>query len=866
MKKKLLSVLVMTGLALTAVSCGNSSSDIVDSVSSTASSTATSSTVSSTAAPSSSSTASSSSSVASSEAEIPADPTYSTSLPEGSEVREFNATFDKKVDDFSSKTSVGTVSGNAVYNSSPYLKVRLNSSNEVFPSSADASIYKQGEGTYPIKDYDGIGFTVKLHDSKKISNNQLVLALRGDDSCQVYQIPLNTALNPDAENLSSLTSDYQDLIVSPKQTISDENTVYKKTDGSDSTIKVLDTIVGFHLFATGKVDATLDIASVFLVKSGVKTVIDDFEHSKPNDGGANLWWRDSTGYIVSRQAEIKDNGSYAVNTEEVGKNLVLNIKGDSSTAKVTFKDGTHEVTKDWADLKDSSNKAIPATLTETFKPIVINLANSGIDFTPTSYSISSDKEVIINRIFLSDLVNKKAEEYAAIDQKDAKVFDSFNRSQTGFDGDYDASHASQTVIDAGLDYALSYNANTSNMVSADGTSLVFDASSLPADGFIQLKEGSDAHARTNEKYMVFSMKLTDGASLDNFRFGYGGSGVVYANNWYSAFMSKSVDTPYYSDADGYKWYVIDIAETGISEVSNMIDMYYSGTGKLYIDEIFFTDDYTNPLVVDNEDVNDGLHDAVVSTAGYHYQYGGNLGATADPVIALTLKGDGTSDLSSVRLELNGETKWFKDNAIIDTKGAPIDSTTALPTDNTTIYIDLVQSGFSLEGNGNLHIHVGTDTASGDITFAKLATYAYNKTTFNVASNKAVDTSGYSYVGWVGNAARLNSNGGKYLELNVKGDGTATLASLRLADGVGEFWVKDGKLILKDGSALDAAHVISEDGETIVIDLVKSGLSFAGDIHAHIGGDGYTGTITFTSIDVVLDNPSYSTIFSSRYSD
>lgn len=876
MKKKLLSICLVAMASMLTQACGANSS-VVSASSSSSTSTAPSSSAS-TAPSSSSSTGKSSTSTSTSlsssepvssssssslEEVIEADPSYPSTLPEGSVVRDYNADFDEMVDDFSGDTAKGTLAGSAIYNSKPYLSVRLNSSNEVFPNSEDACIYKQGEGTYPIKDYDGIGIRMKLHaGSKAIANDKLVLALRGDDGCQTYPIKLSAAIDPDGTNMPALTGEYQDFIVSPNQTIEDENTVYKLKDGTDSTIKVLQQIIGIHLYAQGKMDATIDLESVYLVKGANKTVIEDFEHAKPNDGGANLWWRDSTGTIISRNTTIKEGGSYAVTTDKSKENLVLNIQGDSATTEVEFSDGTNTVKKAWADLKDSEGNAIPAVLKKTYAPIVISLADSGVTLTPTSYKVISTSEVTINKIYLTDLVTEKKEAYPSIDVADYKSFDSFTRTQTGFNGDYDASHANQLIIDAGLDYALSYNSATASMVSIDGNDCVFDASTLPAEGYINFKEGSDAHARTNEKYMVFSMKMTDGATLDNFRFKGNGSDAYYANNWLASNGTKSVDTPYTTEA-GYSLYVIDLTKSAM-DVTNTVDMYYSGAGKLAIDEIFFTDDYQRELVSKGTDVNKDLNNKVVDTSAYAYV--GAIECTGVDVVGLTFKGDGTSTLGSLRFEMNGTTNYIKDGLIKDQKGHVLSKDTVLPEENTTIYIDLVKSGLTV-GTGDtayMHIHAGgVDGSTGSITFASADTYAYENSSIERIETPATDDlANYAYVGWVGNQSAMASAGHKYIYLTVKGDGTATLDSFRLADGA-EFWVKDSKIVLKDGTVLVPGTVVPTEDTTYIIDIEATGLDVTKDIHAHIGG-GYTGTLIISSMKLVLDSGAYSAIVSAYY--
>lgn len=231
-----------------------------------------------------------------------ADVPVEEALAEGTETRSYNDALDRMVNDFSAKVADDKVTGATTKVDAPYLEVRVNTANEVAPVSDDVSIYKLGTGSYQIQDGYSIGFKRKLADNKTIDNNHLVLALRGDDSLKTFPIALSKAKNPDGEDLPALTGEYQEFVISPRATLENENTPYANKDGSNSSRKVLEKILGFHLYAAGNADCTIDIESVFLRKEGAADIIlDNFEHAKPNDADASVcWWRDSTGHIVGR--------------------------------------------------------------------------------------------------------------------------------------------------------------------------------------------------------------------------------------------------------------------------------------------------------------------------------------------------------------------------------------------------------------------------------------------------------------------------------------------------------------------------------------------------------------------------------------
>lgn len=77
---------------------------------------------------------------------------------------------------------------------------------------------------------------------------------------------------------------------------------------------------------------------------------------------------------------------------------------------------------------------------------------------------------------------------------------------------------------------------------------------------------------------------------------------------------------------------------------------------------------------------------------------------------------------------------------------------------------------------------------------------------------------------------------RYVSITLTGDGKATLESIRFTFGGEEFWIKDGKWVLKGGEKAALDHVISTEGETYVIDLLASNVTLASDyMHFFMGG-------------------------------
>lgn len=782
-------------------------------------------------------------------------------LPETAETRNFMEANDHMVNDFSSKVADDAITGEATKIDRPFLRVRANTANtELVPNSADNPIYKIGTGSYEIEKGYSIGFKMKLADSKIVDNNHLVLALRGADTVSTFPIAFANAKDPDGEALPTLSNEYKEFVISPNATIENENTPYKTADGTGySDLKVLSKILGFHLYVAGNCDATIDIQEVFLRKEGAEDVIlDNFDRADVNLADSNCWWRGSMGSIVGRSVTVKGTGSFtqAIPADAAASNIVLALKGDTTSTSFSFKNGENVITKKWSELKNSKGEALAAALHETYTQQVINLEKSGVTNNPTSITITSTSEVTINKIFTTDLVTRAAEEYPVIDEASAKLFDDFNRVQSGFNGDYDAAIANEQTKAAGLNYMLSYN--NGDKVTLDGSAAVFDATNLGDKDFIQLKLCSDLHARTTEDYLVFSMKLTDGATLDNFRFQGEAGPTSYANNWQAGYKVSSLATPY-AKKDGYSLYVIDLAETNLN-ITNTIDMYYSGAGKLLIDQIFFANDYAELEKTGEKALNfknDNLKD-----------YKGAGLDTAASVVALHVKGDGEkATLASLRIAYAGAIAWFHDNVFFDQFGHAIDYTHVLSAEGETIYIDIANvEGWTYTGEAKeFYIHTGDASCEGVLEITSVTEYSRKKVNYVIGEmkDKVTVKNDYTYIGWMG--AKRSGDDHVLLSMTVKGDGVATLDNFRIAVAGKEYWVNpDGndartQLYLENNQVLEAGKKISAEGETIVFDLTASGIVIDGGAHMHYS-DALGGTLTFTAGSLVSSLPTYEAVY------
>lgn len=854
MKKSLLFVSISLVALLGITSCNNNSNDSSSTSPVSSSTTVTSSTTN----PSSTTTpASSSSSTTPSGFEDDTPKPTEENLPEGTVVRDYNPAFDTMVDDFSGETSTGTLSDTgATYQSKPYLKVALHSkwdegttsdSERMVPTTPDRAIYKMATGTYDLVSMDAIGFRVRLaKGSTPIALSNLIFGCRGADTVQVYPINLANAVDADSSPLEEIGYEYKDLMISVKNSV-DDNVMYANPDGTASSLQVTSTMLGFHLYATGDFKGDIEIEEVFAIKGSTRTVIDNFNRATVGNGLENAYWAGSTGTIEGRRAVINEGGSYKVSKADAtpAANVALSVKGDSTGLTVTpvKANGDEGTAVAWSELKDSEGKALPTILKNTYASYVVDIEKSGLGSDVVGVKLSSTTEVSINKVFLTDLVDVVAQDYPAIER--TGVFDNFNRTQNSFTSDWDASATDPIVVNAGLNGCVSYNG--AELISIGNGALKLGAT----DDYINFVEGSKTGVE-GAKYLVFRMK-TEG-TLDNFRIMVDNmSQPVYFNDWYAAPGTLSKDTPYVDSTSGYSLYVIDLEESGLGSMKDQITFFYTGTADLFIDEVFYANDMSRETEVVSAKLNEA--DLVADFSTGDYVYVGNCYVGDSDIVAVTLKGDGETTLEAIRFELGGKQAWFKDG-IVDVHGDLIDYTTALPTEDVTYYIPLRANGLE-KGDGTLHIHAGAyNGIKGSLTITALGTYNYVPNTKVVmAENKEVSNNAYNYI--CGNDGHIA--GPKYLTMVVTGD----LSTMRIEDAAGnEWWAKDGKIILADGSVLDASTPFAEE-TTIVIDLVATGLSNNVQIHIHNGGAVDT-TVTYKSITLTADNLNYSEIMSALF--
>lgn len=775
---------------------------------------------------------------------------FVSELPEGTVTRKFNEAFDTTINDFSSATLVGTTS-NGVYDATSTLRVLVDNEATGFPNSADASIYKMATGTYELASASNIGFKMRVV-SGTIDYSNLVLALRGDDAFNVFEISLADALDDDGETLPTLTNEFQDVMISPNLSIEDADTKYViAASGEASEVKVLDKILGFHLYAKGECSAVIEIKEVFMNVASEKTVLDKFDRENVNKTDPTCWWRDSTGFIALPNITLNAGASYTTPTVEVGTNthLVASVLGDTTGFTVAaVVNGTAQTPVSWASLKNKDDVALSNAVDGAFYPYAIDLEKSGLLVEGLEgFVFTSTTECSIANLFYSELKEKEALiDYPRIDSENVVILDNFNRTQATIDASYDESILNEKVLDAGLNFFICYKGGET--VSVDGDALVFG----PQADYTQIALGS-TRARKNQKYMVIVAKL-DGGNLNNFRIGGFGS-VVYANDWYAGEGLKTVpqsleDYPYVKD--GYVWYIIDLEVSGMP-VTDALDLYYTGEGTLYIDSIFFANE--SKLVKWTDLRTDEA--TVDTTTGYQYLNGGkNTNGTR---FCMELKGDGIVTFESFRIEYTSKMFWLKDGLkAYYEDGTLVATTDVIPTTATKVYIDFEENEFDIAAE-DIHLHWGGfGDAHGQITLLKTSVMVPSQYCVGIASNMDLTITADAAYNYVGN----NTQGLHILKFVVVGDGAVTLESLRLqVEGQGDYiWANNGLVLLKeDGTAFDYTQAIPEEETVFYVDLAASGLeAFNNHIHMYTGGSGI-GALSIKKVEAVSDTLPYSVI-------
>ena len=738
------------------------------------------------------------------EPEIQHQAAFVSSVENPSMTRAFRGDFDQMIEDFSGATPTGTKNDGATFNKA-MLRVLVDSEDAGEPLTPDAAIYKMATGNYEIENFEGIGFKMRIVGNATLKLSNLVLGLRGDDAFKVFPIKLSEAKDPDGEALPELTGEFQDIIVAPGLSIEDANTLYELAAGGNSETKVLDKILGFHLYALEEeCSAIVEIQEVFLMNAGEKTSLDVFDRANVGQADPTCWWRGSTGFIVQSGVTLK-NGTYTTGDVTLGdfENLVINISGDASGLKIN--------NVAYSALKDNENTALTAAVNGGFYSYVINLANSSLALSSSKFAFESTTEVVISQIFLTNLQNElPASEYPHIDIANASYVSKFEFTiaKGTVKTNYDDAVLDTRVTDQGLNYMISYN--NGSEIEIDGHDLVISGGDYD---YANLVIGSNANA--SAKYLVLAIKAEAKPSGLRLQLGSTASEIWLNDMVADAGLpswSEEANYPYVTQ-DGYRLVIINLARNGQEGGNNEVTLWYTGAEDIKIGSIFFANDYRGGASIKETTLIEQTV-AAADPEDYAYVGGADLAGDAKYVHIET----NAAVANQIRFEGANGAKWLKDGQIKDIDGNVV-------ADGSEDYIiDLVASELINAGTGtSFHIH---STAGATAFNIKASLYevipSYQEITSLVRDVEVEAGAGeYAYVTGYDVPADL-----QYIKVETD---AAVANQLRFEGTDGAKWLKDGAIIDLNGEPV-------ADGSTeYVIDLIASGLKVAGEasaLHVH----------------------------------
>lgn len=771
--------------------------------------------------------------------------------------RTFNADYDKMLEDFSSAKPSDP---SANYFSDGVLSVTYD--GDVNSNTVDNAIYKIASGT--ATDTNAWPYDILVIEMSSpagdASLSDMALYLR-DISDVVYGEEEGT---PTAIDLTEMLSPFsaEDEIGTEKTKIALDMRTYLNDNAPDSAI-LAKGVTGYHLVAKEGATGTVWIHDIYLTNldsatatipdfkaAGTKTLA-DFENGTNADQqveGAGIYWCGSeVGKVIPKHVALQDS-AYTFAAGEAGyENIAVTVRGSGA---LTVKVGG--VSKAWSELKGPDGNAVPA-ITEDFATYVVNLEASGLGTSDQALTLSAEDGVDVMNAFLTNMEVKDSEiqQIPFIDADSAVRVDDFTYGSKVY-SDYNEAVADESNADAGVQYRLSYN-NAAMLSVADGN-LVFDATELgDSSNYINFKTQS---VKTIEglDYFVLKVKGEDGASLGGFRFGLGQDGVIGAIVWGNGGLLSAEGLPVpqlgennpYTTEDGYCYIVVDLAASGLT-CGNTVDMYYSGAGKFYIDEMFFCNGLDRGQQMEADEILNS-EEFNVSTTDYQYVVGIDVEKGGKYLTFEARETDGAV-LDGLRFEIQSGSKttlWLAENAEGTAVGLDGNLLPALTEEYQTFVIDLEKSSVADWADiTNIHLHA--TVAQGTVSVKNIGFASHKIAEENTVIQSDIEekdytipeTGVYSYVGGYEISGNVAYN--RYLAVTLKGtEGIMDNAiNLEFVDGttsIGKFYWKDNDVLLVDPDGEPLADITGEY-QTFYIDLDALGVprDFT-DLHIHSTGN------------------------------
>lgn len=535
--------------------------------------------------------------------------------------RTYDAEFDRMFDQFERDTIAGvgdapvdfaTGHDTAAHITDYHLNVPYTYTDR---TDADAAIYKVGSPGNADGSFNFLVF--EMRGDQDASIDDLMLSFRLDDNHSLISVPFTELLDPDYQPLPQFMADYQTYVIDILGSLADKEYVHHTTG---DTVPAGNAFQGIHLHedpdSTGEGVVQMDMVYLTNDVNPVYTdspqyyLLDEFQRTDVSAGADHVWWRDSTGFIVGKHLALDGIAAVAsyeahssANLDGLYDNAVFRIRGNHGGEDLlitplyddngTIVSGTAELL---SDLLGPDSETLPA-ITTGFTGFVVNFAENGWDKEVAGFRIDTiDGEtdyVYVDEIFFTNMEFEEEEVdlfYPVIDPSDILVFDNFDRDTLGATPAYDPNNP--VALDHGFNFIIAFAGI--DYMDVSGGELVMDADLT--DSHMQYTASS--YSRINEgdyDYVVLKMRGEGGASLDTFRLASidpddNRSPVIWGH---SEFLSgQNLQTPAFGDdypyiSGDHYYLIIDIEESGLTEQIAGFDLFYSGDGQLFIDQIFY---------------------------------------------------------------------------------------------------------------------------------------------------------------------------------------------------------------------------------------------------------------------------------------
>lgn len=680
--------------------------------------------------------------------------------------RAYNATYDRLFDNFDRSTVAGvsgseldyaSALGTGAYITDYHLRARYSAST---PTTADSALYKVGSSGNADGQFSFLVFEMRGFEGASIDD--LVLAFRLDDNHSLIHVPFNELLDPDYEPMPALTEDYQLYVIDLIGSLADKEYIHNT---SGDVVPAGNQMQGLHLYQDGDSvgEGVLNIDMIYYTNdvnpsytdSPSYFLLDAFEREAVNAGGPNVWWRDSVGYIIGKHLAL--DGSTAVSSYEATSatmnnedlaydNVVLRLRGmqGAEDLEITpiYDDAGSNVYGTailFSELLGPDAQLLP-TLTTNFMGYVVNFEENNWDKDVIGFRVDTLEPesdfVYLDAVYFTNMeeeIEVVDTEYVTLDPNDIVVFDNFERDTLGATPAYDPNNP--VALDHGFNFIIGY-AGIDYMDVFDNE-LVFDADAATT----HMQYTSTSFARQNNgdyEYVVFKVRGENGASLNTFRIASidvndNRSDVKWGHS--ELYSGAGLQTPHFGVEDypytsgDYLYLIINIAETGLTETISGFDLFYSGEGQLYIDQIFYANsqekalDEENSVVFEDFDRTDVAPDPA-DYPNYWFDTGNTfiedgalvLDATDNqhayyrtaaypnnvdeplPFLYITMKGSAGTTLESFRMHTipTEDTRFFNAGHLVGIDGEPIP---ALTEEYQTYIIDLEASGLDVQMEG-----------------------------------------------------------------------------------------------------------------------------------------------------------------------